>query len=233
MAPQIDNSNSQAFDDLNGKDGIRKVYTVSELTAEIKALLEETFPFIWIIGEISNFRIPLSGHFYFTLKDADAQINAVMFRGQQRQLKFEPEDGMRVTGMGRLSLYEPRGSYQLILEYMEPSGIGALQIAYEKLRNQLAQEGLFDNQYKRPIPFLPQKIGLITSPTGAVVHDILHIVDRRFPNVEIQILPVKVQGDGAVDEIVGALDLLNDQPGFDVVVLARGGGSLEDLQARC
>ena len=231
MAPQIDNMNSQASEDLNGKDGIRKVYTVSELTAEIKALLEETFPFIWIIGEISNFRIPLSGHFYFTLKDADAQINAVMFRGQQRQLKCEPEDGMRVTGMGRLSVYEPRGSYQIILEYMEPSGVGALQIAYEKLKHQLAQEGLFDDQYKQPIPFLPQKIGLITSPTGAAVHDILHIIDRRFPNVEIQILPVKVQGDGAVDEIVAALALLNDQPGFDVVILARGGGSLEDLQA--
>ena len=231
MASQIENSKSRAFEDANSIDGIRKVYTVSELTAKIKALLEETYSFIWIIGEISNFRVPLSGHFYFTLKDADAQINAVMFRGQQRQLKFEPEDGMRVTGMGRLSLYEPRGSYQIILEYMEPSGVGALQIAYEKLKAQLAQEGLFDDQHKRPLPFLPQKIGLITSPTGAVVHDILHVIERRFPNVAIQILPVKVQGDGAVDEIVAALDLLNEQPGIDVAILARGGGSLEDLQA--
>jgi len=208
-----------------------RVYTVSELTDKIKALLEESFPFIWIVGEISNFRTPLSGHFYFSLKDADAQISAVMFRGQQRQLKFEPEDGMRVTGMGRLSVYEPRGSYQIILEYMEPSGIGALQIAFEKLKSRLAQEGLFDDQHKQPIPFLPQKIALITSPSGAVVHDILNILERRYVNVDIQILPVKVQGDGAEDEIAAALDLLNQQAGFDAAILARGGGSLEDLQA--
>ncbi|MGD9235108.1 MAG: exodeoxyribonuclease VII large subunit [Desulfobacterales bacterium] len=219
------------FAEFEEKDTIRKIYTVSELTDQIKALLEETFPFIWIIGEISNFRKPLSGHSYFTLKDADAQINAVMFRGQQRQLKFEPEDGMRVTGMGRLSVYQARGSYQIILEYMEPSGVGALQIAYEKLKARLAQEGLFDEQHKKPIPFLPQKIGLITSPSGAVVHDILNIVERRFANVDIQILPVKVQGDGAEDEIVAALDLLNQQTGFDAAILARGGGSLEDLHA--
>jgi exodeoxyribonuclease VII large subunit len=219
------------FDEFEEKDAIRKIYTVSELTDQIKALLEETFPFIWIVGEISNFRIPLSGHFYFTLKDADSQISAVMFRGQQRQLKFEPEDGMRVTGMGRLSVYEPRGSYQIILEYMEPSGVGALQIAYEKLKARLAQEGLFDEQHKQPIPFLPQKIALITSPSGAVVHDILNIIDRRFANLDIQLLPVKVQGDGAEDEIVAALELLNQQAGFDAAILARGGGSLEDLQA--
>ncbi len=219
------------FDEFEEKEQIRKIYTVSELTDQIKALLEETFPFIWIVGEISNFRTPLSGHFYFTLKDADSQITAVMFRGQQRQLKFEPEDGMRVTGMGRLSVYEPRGSYQIILEYMEPSGIGALQIAYEKLKSGLAQEGLFEDQYKQPIPFLPQKIALITSPAGAVVHDILTIFERRYANVDVQILPVKVQGDGAEDEIVAALDLLDQQAGFDAAILARGGGSLEDLQA--
>jgi exodeoxyribonuclease VII large subunit len=219
------------FDEFEEKDRVRKIYTVSELTDRIKALLEETFAFIWIVGEISNFRTPLSGHFYFTLKDADSQINAVMFRGQQRQLKFEPEDGMRVTGMGRLSVYEPRGSYQIILEYMEPSGVGALQIAYEKLKSRLRQEGLFDDQHKQPIPFLPQKIALITSSSGAVVHDILHIIDRRFANVDIQILPVKVQGEGAEAEIVAALDLLNEQVDFDAAILARGGGSLEDLQA--
>ena len=219
------------FDEFEEQDAIRQVYTVSELTDQIKALLEETFPFIWIVGEISNFRSPISGHFYFTLKDENSQINAVMFRGQQRQLKFAPEDGMRVTGMGRLSVYEPRGTYQIILEYMEPSGIGALQIAYEKLKARLADEGLFDDQHKQPIPYLPQKIGLITSPSGAVVHDILNIIDRRFANVDIQILPVMVQGDGAEDEIVAALDLLNQQTGFDAAILARGGGSLEDLQA--
>lgn len=219
------------FDEFEEKDEIRKIYTVSELTDQIKALLEETFPFIWIVGEISNFRTPLSGHFYFTLKDADSQISAVMFRGQQRQLKFEPEDGMRVTAMGRLSVYEPRGSYQIILEYMEPSGIGALQIAFEKLKSRLAQEGLFEDQYKQPIPFLPQKIALITSPSGAVVHDILNIFERRYANVDVRILPVKVQGDGAEDEIVAALDLLGQQADFDAAILARGGGSMEDLQA--
>jgi exodeoxyribonuclease VII large subunit len=231
MAPDNDNHMIEPFSDLNHTDAIRKIYTVSELNDKIKSLLEETFPFVWIVGEISNFRIPLSGHYYFTLKDAESQISAVMFRGHQRQLQFEPEDGMRVTGMGRLSLYEPRGTYQIILEYLEPSGVGALQIAFEKLKNRLAQEGLFDSQYKQPIPFLPQKVGLITSPSGAVVHDMLHIIDRRYPNVDIQILPVKVQGDGAEDEIVAALDLLSQQTGFDAAILARGGGSLEDLQA--
>ena len=231
MTPNDDNQMSHPVGDLHAQDAIRKIYTVSELNDEIKSLLEETFPFIWIVGEISNFRTPLSGHYYFTLKDADSQINAVMFRGQQRQLKFVPEDGMRITGMGRLSVYEPRGSYQIILEYMEPSGVGALQIAYEKLKARLAEEGLFDDQYKQPIPFLPHKIALITSPSGAVVHDILQIIDRRFPNVAIHIFPVKVQGDGAEDEIIAALELLNQQPDVDAAILARGGGSLEDLQA--
>ncbi|MEE9496074.1 MAG: exodeoxyribonuclease VII large subunit [Desulfobacterales bacterium] len=219
------------FDAFDGMHQTRKVYTVSQLNAAIKSLMEEQFPFVWIVGEISNFRIPVSGHFYFTLKDEAAQINAVMFRGQQRQLKFEPEDGMRMTGMGRLSVYEPRGTYQIILEYMEPAGVGALQIAYEKLKARLAEEGLFDDKDKQPIPFLPQIIALMTSPSGAVVHDMLNIIDRRFPNMNIQIFPVKVQGDGAEDEIVAALELLNQKADADVAILARGGGSLEDLQA--
>jgi len=194
-------------------------------------LLEERFPFVWIVAEISNLRVPVSGHFYFTLKDEAAQINAVMFRGQQRQLKFVPEDGMRITGMGRLSVYEPRGTYQIILEYMEPAGIGALQIAYEKLKARLAEEGLFDEKYKQPIPFVPRKIALVTSPSGAVVHDMLNIITRRLANMNIQIFPVKVQGGGAADEIVAALELLNLKAEADVAILARGGGSLEDLQA--
>ena len=209
----------------------QKVYTISELNANIKLLLEEQFPFVWIIGEISNFRIPASGHFYFTLKDESSQLNAVMFRGQQQKLKFEPEDGMCITGMGRLSVYEPRGTYQIILEYIEPAGIGALQIAYEKLKSQLAEEGLFDEKHKKPIPFLPQKIALITSPSGAVVHDMLNIINRRFPNMHIQIIPAKVQGVGAEDEIVDALTLLNQLTDVDVAIVARGGGSLEDLHA--
>ena len=212
-------------------DTTLKVYTISELNADIKYLLEEQFPFVWIMGEISNFRVPASGHFYFTLKDESSQLNAVMFRGQQQKLKFEPEDGMNITGMGRLSVYEPRGTYQIILEYIEPAGVGALQIAYEKLKERLAEEGLFEEKHKKSIPFLPQKIALITSPSGAVVHDMLNVINRRFPNMHIQILPVKVQGDGAEDEIVDALELLNKTTDVDVAVVARGGGSLEDLQA--
>jgi len=216
----------------NHSNGIkRKIYSVSELNANIKILMEESFPFVWIFGEISNFRIPASGHYYFSLKDAASQISAVMFRGQQRKLKFEPEDGMSVTGMGRISVYEPRGTYQIILEYLEPSGVGALQIAFEQLKKRLADEGLFDDEYKTQLPFIPNKIGVITSPSGAVVHDILQVVNRRFPNVAIQIFPVKVQGEGAVEQIVSALELLNSLDECDVAILARGGGSLEDLQA--
>ena len=231
----VGNFDKNMFDSHNGIDeemeSMRKIYTVSELNANIKSLLEEQFPFIWIVGEISNFRIPLSGHFYFTLKDEQSQLNAVMFRGQQRQLKFRPEDGMRITGMGRLSVYEPRGTYQIILEYMEPSGIGALQVAYEKLKAKLADEGLFDEKYKKALPYLPRKIALITSPSGAAVHDMLNIINRRFPNVNIQVYGVKVQGDGAESEIVFALEHMNMQADTDVAILARGGGSLEDLQA--
>jgi exodeoxyribonuclease VII large subunit len=214
------------------EDGIRqKIYTVSELNANIKSLIEESFPFVWIFGEISNFRIPASGHFYFTLKDAASQISSVMFRAQQRNLKFDPEDGMNVIGMGRISVYEPRGTYQIILEYLEPSGIGALQIAFEKLKKRLAEEGIFDSAHKRPIPYLPYNISVITSPSGAVMHDILKVINRRFPNVCIRIIPAKVQGKGAVEELVSALELLNAKGDSDVAILARGGGSLEDLQA--
>ena len=207
------------------------IYTVSELTRKIKAILEQNFPFIWISGEISNFRMPSSGHFYFTLKDETSQIQTVMFRGQNQNLKFVPEDGTSVTGLGRVSVFEPRGSYQVILEYLEPKGVGALQVAFEQLKKKLDDEGLFDEQYKKPLPFLPEKIGLITSPTGAVVHDILHIIKRRFPGIPIDIVPVKVQGDGAIAAIVAAVELLNRLRSVNVIILARGGGSLEDLQA--
>jgi len=211
--------------------GRTNIYSVSELNTNIKSLIEENFPFVWIFGEISNFRIPASGHFYFTLKDDASQISSVMFRGQQRNLKFQPEDGLNVTGMGRISVYEPRGTYQIILEYLEPSGAGALQIAFEKLKKRLAGEGCFDDAHKKPLPFLPNKISIITSPTGAVVHDILHIINRRFPNLAIRIIPVEVQGEGAAEQIVAALEWLNVAKDADVAILARGGGSLEDLQA--
>ncbi len=209
----------------------RRIYTVSDLTADIKVLLEEKFPFIWICGEISNFRVPVSGHFYFTLKDENAQINVVMFRSQNRNLKFVPEDGMSVTGLGRISVYEPRGAYQIIFEYLEPEGTGAIQLAFEQLKARLAEEGLFDEKHKKPLPFLPQKISIITSPTGAVVHDILKIINRRFSNVHIEIIPVKVQGEGAENEIVSALKLLNARADSDIAIIARGGGSLEDFHA--
>jgi exodeoxyribonuclease VII large subunit len=216
----------------NGGNAIkRKIYSVSELNAQIKILIEDSFPFVWIAGEISNFRIPASGHFYFSLKDETSQISAVMFRGQQRNLRFEPEDGMSITGMGRISVYEPRGTYQIILEYLEPSGVGALQVAFEQLKMQLADEGLFDDGHKTRTPFIPNKISIITSPSGAVVHDILKVVNRRFPTVSIQIVPVKVQGQGAIEEIVSAVELINSINEGDVAILARGGGSLEDLQA--
>lgn len=209
----------------------RRIYSVSKLTREIKTILENHLPFVWVTGEISNFSIPASGHFYFTLKDEHAQINAVMFRGQNRQLKFEPGDGMQITGLGRISVYEPRGTYQLIFELLEPKGIGALQIAFEQLKARLAKEGLFDPSHKKPLPFLPKTIVLITSPTGAVVHDMIRILDRRFPDVNILILPVKVQGDGSAEEIVEAIEMLPEIGKADIAVLARGGGSIEDLQA--
>ena len=209
----------------------RRIYTVSELTSEIKGILEKTYPFIWIYGEISNLNIPASGHFYFTVKDEHAQISAVMFRNQNRSLKFKPEDGISIAGLGRISVYEPRGTYQIIFEYIEPKGTGAIQLAFEQLKKRLADEGLFDNDHKKPLPFLPKKISILTSPTGAVVHDILNIIDRRFSNIYLEIVPVKVQGYGAEDEIISAIEMINDRCDSDVAILARGGGSLEDFHA--
>ncbi|OQX00958.1 MAG: exodeoxyribonuclease VII large subunit [Desulfobacteraceae bacterium IS3] len=209
----------------------REIYSISELTADIKNLLEENFPFVWVSGEISNFHTPISGHFYFTLKDENTQIRAVMFRGQNRSLKFKPQDGMQITGLGRITVYEPRGNYQIIFEYLEPKGIGALQAGFEQLKARLSQEGLFDPQHKKPLPFMPKKISVITSPTGAVIRDILTVIDRRFPDIHIEIIPVKVQGDTAAKEIVSAIELLNRRKDADVAILARGGGSLEDLQS--
>ena len=215
------------------KQDKNKPYTISGLTAGLKSLLEKNFPLVWISGEISNFSMPVSRHFYFTLKDSKAQISAVMFRGLNRRLSFMPENEMSITGMGRISVYEPRGTYQLILEYMEPEGTGALLLAFEKLKARLSEEGLFDEKHKSPIPFLPKKISVLTSPTGAVVHDIIKVVTRRFPNIHIEIIPVKVQGYFAEDEIVAGLELINSRAGgdtgADVAILARGGGAVEDL----
>jgi exodeoxyribonuclease VII large subunit len=175
--------------------------------------------------------MPSSGHLYCTLKDEKAQISVVIFRGQLRQLKFEIREGMGIVGLGRLSVYEPRGTYQIILEYAEPKGVGALQLAFEHLKRKLDQEGLFDQSKKSPLPFLPRAITVITSPTGAVLRDILHIINRRFSGMPIDIWPVKVQGYGAAEEIAQAISKANQGKRTDVIVLARGGGSLEDLAA--
>jgi len=209
----------------------RAIFTVSELTREIKDLLEMTFSDLWVEGEISNLRVPPSGHTYFTLKDDLSQIRAVLFKGQARHLRFNPEDGLQVICRGRVSLYEKRGEYQLILEAMEHKGIGALQLAFLQLKERLEKEGLFDAGRKRTLPMLPQKIGIVTSPTGAVIRDMLHIIDRRFENVHILLYPVRVQGEGASSEIAAGIDYLNQHEDVDVIIVGRGGGSLEDLWA--
>lgn len=206
-----------------------KVYTVSSLTTAIKSLLEDTYPFVWVQGEISNLSRPSSGHVYFTLKDPRSQISAVVFKNMAHHLKFQLENGLEITGMARLTLYEPRGTYQLVFEFIEPKGTGALQIAFEQLKNRLAQEGLFDETNKKKLPFLPERISVITSPTGAVIHDIITVIGRRFPSIALEIVPVKVQGDQAAHEIREALAMVNDRGLSDLIIIARGGGSLEDL----
>jgi exodeoxyribonuclease VII large subunit len=208
-----------------------KIYSVRELTEEIRDLLEGRFDFLWVEGEISNFSAPASGHYYMVLKDEMAQIRAVMFRLQARYLRFIPEDGMKVIAQGRIGVYPPRGEYQIILDYLEPMGVGALALAFEQLKNKLAAQGLFDQEIKKPLPFLPQRVALITSPTGAAIRDFLKVIHRRFANIEITVVPVRVQGDGAANDMVKALDLVNRELQVDVIVLTRGGGSLEDLWA--
>jgi len=207
----------------------RYILTVSELTQEIKDILELKFPDIWVEGEISNLRIPPSGHIYFTLKDDFSQIRAVLFKMQARNLRFVLEDGLHVICRGRVSLYEKRGEYQLILEEVEPKGIGALQLAFLHLKDRLEREGLFDSTHKKPIPMVPQAIGIVTSPTGAVIRDMLHIIHRRFENVLILVHPVRVQGEGASLEIAKAIEDFNKRMNVDVIIVGRGGGSLEDL----
>ncbi len=207
------------------------IYSVSLLTREIKTLLEDQFPFVWITGEISNCATPASGHSYFSLKDDQAMISGVMFKNQKRNLKFTLESGLKIMGLARVSVYEPRGTYQLIFEHMEPEGAGSLQKAFEQLKNKLGDEGLFDTVHKQPIPLLPQKISVITSGTGAAVRDIIHVSVRRFPECQLEIVPVAVQGESADEQIVCAIELVNQRQQSDVIILARGGGSLEDLAA--
>lgn len=209
----------------------KRILTVSQLTALIRGVLEENFEHVWVEGELSNCAIPSSGHFYCTLRDGGAQIRCVMFKASLRALKFKPRDGMRIIVRGRISVYDQRGEYQLVADYLEPQGIGALQMAFIQLKERLAAEGLFDEDHKKPLPKLPQRIGIVTSATGAAIHDILHVLDRRFSNIHVLLIPVKVQGEGAAAEIAAAIDDFNRLREVDVLIVGRGGGSIEDLWA--
>jgi len=209
----------------------RRVFTVSELTAAVRELLEGEFPEIWVEGEISNGKVWNTGHLYFTLKDGGAQIRSVMFRSALRYLRFKPEDGLHVVARGRLSVYDPKGEYQLVCEHMEPHGLGALQLAFDQLKKRLQAEGLFDTARKRPLPALPAKIGIVTSLDGAAVRDIVKVLRRRYPNAHLVIRPTRVQGEGAAADIARGLAAIGRVPGVDVIIVGRGGGSIEDLWA--
>jgi exodeoxyribonuclease VII large subunit len=226
------------FDDEAEEDSVlpeprtpRHVYTVSELTRLVRGDLERRYADLWLEGEISNCRRWNTGHLYFTLKDEHAQVRAVMFRTSLRLLRFEPENGLHVIARGRLSVYEPKGEYQIVCEHLEPKGLGALQLAVEQLKKRLQAEGLFDEGRKRPLPALPRKIGIVTSLDGAALRDILQILRRRHPTAHIVIRPSRVQGEGAAEEIARALRAIAGVAGVDVVIVGRGGGAIEDLWA--
>jgi exodeoxyribonuclease VII large subunit len=207
----------------------RRILTVGQLTGIVREMLGEAFGDVWVAGEISGVRLASSGHYYFTLKDQNAQLRAVAFRNAARTLRFKPQDGMAVLARGHIDVYEARGEYQLIVEAIEPQGLGALQLAFEQLKKKLAEEGLFDHARKRALPRLPQRIGVVTSPTGAVIRDILHVLGRRFPGLHIRLYPALVQGEGSVGEVVRGIRYFSESGWADVVIVARGGGSLEDL----
>ncbi len=209
----------------------RRILTVSELTGQLRTLLEDRFVEIWVEGELSNTRVWNTGHMYFTLKDAGAQLKGVMFRSAVRALRFTPGDGLRVVARGRISVYDPKGEYQIVCEHLEPEGLGALQLAFDQLKERLSTEGLFDPRRKRPLPALPRKIGVVTSLDGAAVRDIIHVLRRRYPNAHIVIRPTRVQGEGAALDIARALAAIGRVPGVDVVIVGRGGGTIEDLWA--
>jgi exodeoxyribonuclease VII large subunit len=209
----------------------RKLWKVGELVSSVRTSLERAFSDVWVQGEISNFKPAESGHLYFTLKDGDAQLRVVMFRTTARLLRFKPENGMSVTARGRVTLYEVRGELQLQAEYLEPQGAGALQVAFEQLKAKLAAEGLFAQERKKPLPALPRKIGIVTSPRGAAIQDMLNILHRRHESVHVVIFPAQVQGEAAAGEISAGVRFFNSSRMVEVIVVARGGGSVEDLWA--
>ena len=209
----------------------RRIHTVSELTGRIRMLLEEEFFEVWVEGELSNCKVWNTGHMYFTLKDANAQIKGVMFRSSLLRLRFKPQDGLRVVARGRVSVYDPKGEYQLICEHFEPEGLGARQLAFDQLKQRLSKEGLFDERRKRALPALPRKIGVVTSLEGAAIRDILKVLGRRYANAHVIIRPTRVQGEGAALDIARGLSAIARVGGVDVVIIGRGGGSIEDLWA--
>jgi exodeoxyribonuclease VII large subunit len=209
----------------------RRVLSVSDLTIRIRDRLESDFFEVWVEGELSNCRVWTTGHLFFTLKDAASQIRGFMFRSSLRYLKFQPADGLRVVARGKVSVYEPKGEYQLVCAHLEPQGLGALQLAFDQLKKRLQAEGLFDASRKRPLPALPRKIGIVTSLEGAAVRDIVKVLGRRYPNAHIVIRPARVQGEGAASDVARGLRLMGRVPGVDVILVARGGGSIEDLWA--
>ena len=209
----------------------RRVVTVSELTGRIRTVLESAHASVWVEGEIANCRRWKTGHLYFTLRDENAQIRGVMFRSAARYLRFAPEDGLRVVARGRVTVYEPKGEYQIVCEHLQPQGLGALQLAFDQLKRKLETEGLFAQERKRPLPMLPRQIGVVTSPDGAAIRDILQVLGRRHRTAHVVLRPVRVQGEGAADEIARGIRRLAREDGVDVIVVGRGGGSLEDLWA--
>lgn len=217
--------------DLQESFQLQNMYSVSEITEEIKELLELTFPPLWVRGEISNFTRHSSGHFYFSLKDAGAQISCVMWRNRNAMVFFTPQNGMKINAFGEIRVYEKRGNYQLEVSKMVPAGVGELALAFEQLKARLREEGLFGSDHKKALPLYPQRIGIVTSPTGAAIHDIVHVLQKKFPSVQILLRPATVQGDGAAEDIAHAIEEFNEFCEVDVLIVGRGGGTLEDLWA--
>lgn len=207
----------------------RRIFSVGELNAAIRAALDREFQDVWVAGEISGFKLASSGHYYFTLKERDAQVKCVAFRSAHRFWKFKPQDGIAVVARGRIDVYEPRGEYQLLVEVLEPQGLGALQLAFEQLKKKLAAEGLFAAARKRPLPRVPRRIGIVTSPRGAAVADMVQILCRRFPGLHIRIYPAQVQGQGSVEEVCRGIEWFSRTRWADLIIVGRGGGSIEDL----